>query len=50
MAALDVDDPAIDELLQRLDGLRETRATGFDFAVETIEEIKPIGSRSCSRW
>ncbi len=42
VAALDVDDPATAELLQRLDGLRETRATGFDFAVETIEEIKPI--------
>jgi hypothetical protein len=40
--ALDADNPARAEILQRLVGLRETRATGFDFAVETIEEIKPI--------
>ena len=40
--ALGADDPAKAEVLQRLDGLRETRASGFDFAVETVGEIKPI--------
>jgi hypothetical protein len=40
--ALGADDPARAEMLRRLDGLRETRASGFDFAVETLGEIKPI--------
>jgi hypothetical protein len=40
--AMNAADPARAELLQRLDELRETRSTGFDFAVETVEEIKPI--------
>ena len=40
--ALGVDDPARAEILQQLDGLRETRTGGFDFVVETVGEIKPI--------
>jgi hypothetical protein len=39
---MDAADPARVELLQRLDVLRETRSSGFDFAVESVEEIKPI--------
>jgi hypothetical protein len=39
---MDAADPGRTELLQRLDTLRETRSTGFDFAVESVEEIKPI--------
>ncbi len=40
--AMDAADPVRPELLRRLDSLRETRSGGFDFAVETIEEIRPI--------
>ncbi|HEY5007954.1 MAG TPA: hypothetical protein VII42_08115 [Caulobacteraceae bacterium] len=40
--AMEADDAARAEMLTRLDVLRETRSTGFDFAVETVEEIKPI--------
>jgi hypothetical protein len=40
--SMDATDPARAELLLRLAVLRESRSTGFDFAVETVEEIKPI--------
>lgn len=39
---MDAADPARAELLSRLDAMRETRSTGFDFAVETVAEIRPI--------
>jgi hypothetical protein len=39
---MEAGDPARAELLGRLETMREARSTGFDFAVETVEEIKPI--------
>lgn len=40
--ALAADDPVRVELAERLEGLTETRASAFDFVVETAAEIKPI--------
>jgi hypothetical protein len=42
LKGLQADDPARAELTERLDSARETRASAFDFVVETTAETKPI--------
>ena len=42
LKALGADDPARTELTERLESAKETRASAFDFVVETTAETKPI--------
>jgi hypothetical protein len=42
LKALDANDPARAELTERLESAMETRASAFDFVVETTAETRPI--------